>query len=116
MTTDHEALATLNIDIAHAETRGDKPFFENLLAPAFAFRRANGTVVDRQHFVDAVGPSAIRSTAIRSVTFAGTARALVSCVVTMDVQGTPRSFDNMRLFIRADQGDWKLLAWANEAL
>jgi len=85
-----------------------------LLAPSFAFRRANVVVVDRQHYIDAVTISPPRTTSIRSVTFAGKSRAAVSCVVTNRGQGTKNDFDNLRVFIRADDGRLKLLAWANK--
>ena len=54
MNTGHESLEALNVEIGNAESRGDKPFFEGLLAPSFAFRRVTGVVVDRKQFLDAV--------------------------------------------------------------
>jgi hypothetical protein len=116
MAGDHERLEALNVDIGNAESRGDKAFFENLLAASFAFRRANGVVVDRKQYIEAVATSAARTTAVRSITYAGKARAIVSCIVRMDVQGVRKDFDNLRVFIRADGDTWKLLAWANEPL
>jgi hypothetical protein len=116
MSTDHDALGILNVDIGNAESRGDKAYFEALLAPAFAFRRAGGAVVDRKQFIDAVAASAQRSTTIRSITLLGEARAILCCVVAMDVQGVRKEFDNLRVFVRGDDGKWKLLAWANEAV
>ena len=114
MAAERETLEALNLEIGNAEGRGDKGFFEDLLAPSFAFRRANGVVVDRKQYIEAVATSAARTTAIRSISFAGKARAVVTCIVTMDVQGTRKDFDNLRVFVRADDGAWKLLAWANE--
>ena len=116
MSTERETLETLNLEIGNAEARGDKGYFEDLLAPAFAFRRASGVVVDRKQFIEAVAAGAQRTTSIRSITFAGKARAVVSCVVTMEVQGAKKDFDNLRVFVRADDGRWKLLGWANEAV
>ena len=116
MSTDHEALGKLNVDIGNAESRGDKGYFEDLLTPAFAFRRASGVVVDRKQFIEAVAPGAERTTTVRSITFAGRARAVVACTVAMDVQGTKKDFDNLRVFVRGDDGKWKLLGWANEAV
>src|SRR5262245_48191966 len=115
MGTDREALEALNVDIGNAETRGDKAYLEDLLAPAFAFRRASGVVIDRKQFIDAVAASAQRTTTVRSITFAGRAREVVSCIVAMELQGVKKDFDNLRVFVRADDGQWKLLAWANEA-
>lgn len=114
MATDHEALTALNLEIGNAETRGDKAFFEALLAASLAFRRANGAVVDRQQFLDAVAPGAARTTSIRSITFAGKARAVVSCIVSMEIQGAKKDFDNLRVFVRAADEKWQLMAWANE--
>lgn len=116
MSTDHESLEATNVEIGNAETRGDKSYFEDLLASSFAFRRVTGVVVDRKQYIDAVAPSAPRTTNVRSITFAGKARAIVSCVVTMEVQGAKKDFDNLRVFIRSDEGRWRLLAWANEAV
>lgn len=115
MSTDRETLEAVNIEIGMAESRGDKAYFEDLLAPAFAFRRVTGVVVDRKQYIDAVGASAVRMTSVRSITFAGSSRAIVSCVVTMDTAEGRKDFDNLRVFIRADAG-WKLMAWANEAV
>src|SRR5260221_1832330 len=110
MGTDHEWLETTNVEIANAETRGDKAFFEDLLAPSFAFRRVTGIVVDRKQYIDAVAPSAAKTTNVRSITFAGKTRAIVSCVVTMESQGAKKDFDKLRVFIRTADGPWKLLA------
>jgi hypothetical protein len=114
MSTDRETLEAVNIEIGNAEARGDKAYFEDLLAPAFAFRRVSGVVVDRKQYIEAVASSAARPTTVRSITFAGSARAIVSCVVTMETPDGKKDFDNLRVFIRTDSG-WKLMAWANEA-
>jgi hypothetical protein len=116
MGTDRDALETMNVEIGNAESRGDKAYFEDLLAPAFAFRRASGVIVDRAQFIGAVAPSAPRKTTVRSITFAGHARAVVSCVVAMDVEGVSKNFDNLRVFVLDADKRWKLLAWANEAV
>ena len=116
MNTVHESLEALNVEIGNAESRGDKAFFEELLASSFAFRRVTGVVVDRKQFLDAMAQGAPRTTNVRAITFAGKARAVVSCIVTMEVQGSNKDFDNLRMFIRTDDGRWKLLAWANEAV
>lgn len=115
MKSDNEVLATLNDDIAKAETRGDKAFFETLLAPVFAMRRANGKTASRDEFIKAVGPSAPRATELESVTLLGANRATVSCLVSMDTDQGAKRFHNLRLFVRADPASsWLLLAWANE--
>jgi len=116
METDHETLEVMNVEIGLAESRGDKGYFEDVLASSFAFRRVTGIVVDRRQYIDAVAPSAVRTTNVRSITYVGDARAVVSCIVTMEVQGAQKAFDNLRVFIRADDRRWRLLAWANEAM
>jgi hypothetical protein len=116
MSTDRETLEAMNVEIGHAEARGDKAYFEELLAPAFAFRRVTGVIVDRKQYIDAVAASAERKTRVRSITFAGNFRAIASCVVTMDTADGKKDFDNLRVFIRTDDAGWKLMAWANEAM
>ena len=116
MHSDHEELRALNVEIGNAEARGDTAFFEDLLAPAFAMRRADGKRIDdRTRFVSAVTKSAERSTEVHSITFFESNRALVVCTVALeDAQGT-KHFHNLRLFIReSSDSPWKLLAWANE--
>ena len=110
----YDRLAHLNARIGKAESEGDTRFFEDLLASAFAFRRANGVIADRAAFLGAVKKSPERDTQIDSITLFGSHRALVTCVVRMTVDGERRAFHNVRLFVSDESGDWKLLAWANE--
>jgi cbb3-type cytochrome oxidase subunit 3 len=115
--TDYEWLRQVNIDIGQAESAGTAAFFGGLLAPVFAFRRANGTIADRAAFLAAVAAGPARDTAIDSITFVGNDRAIVSCVVSMEVQGERRRFHNLRVFVKSDAGaSWLLMAWANEPL
>ena len=111
-------LRQLNLDIANAENDGAKPFFEPLLASAFAFRRANGAVVDRQGFLEALKAGGDRSTEPDSIRIMplGNSRALVTCVVSMGPPDQRKRFDNARLFARDEKQQWRLLAWANEAI
>jgi hypothetical protein len=114
MPNDYDDLAALNVDIATAETEGDAAFFEKLLAPQFAMRRANGAIIGRADFVAAVTKSQRRATAVESITFLGN-RALVQCIVSMGPTGDRNDFNNLRLFVReAPDHAWMLLAWANE--
>ena len=115
MEGDSDLLASLNDDIVQAETRGDAPFFEALLAPVFAMRRANGKTASREDFIKAVAPSAKRTTELEEVTLVGANRATVASVVTMDTDEGRKRFHNLRLFIRETPASpWLLLAWANE--
>jgi Domain of unknown function (DUF4440) len=115
MHPDSDSLRELNLKIGTAEADGDRTFLADVLAPAFAFRRASGTLVDRAAFLDAVKPSAHRETEIESITLHGKARALVSCIVTLLDGDQHQRFHNLRFFVRTDDA-WKLLAWANEPL
>lgn len=111
-------LKQLNLDIAAAETQGDKAFFDALLAPTFAFRRANGAFDDRRTFVASVTPGAdprhCEPDSIR-LTELGELRAFVTCTVTVrGKNGEDKRFHNARLFVRDATQSWRLLAWANE--
>jgi len=113
MQSDLEWLRSTNIEIGNAETQGNKAFFEALLAPSLAFRRANGQVVDRPTFIVGLGPSAKRTTNIQSIKLLEHNRALVECTVTMEADA--KRFHNIRLFVREGPSKpWTLLAWANE--
>lgn len=114
MRPDEDVLRELNTRIGVAETEGDREFLAEVIGPVLAFRRANGVLVDRASFLDGVKPSARRETEVTSVTLHGTARALVTCTVTLVDGEQRREFDNVRLFVRADGGQWRLIAWANE--
>jgi hypothetical protein len=116
MHPDYEQLRSLNVEIGNAETRGDSAFFDDLLAPVFAMRRADGKRMDdRGQFIAAVAESAERATEVESITFFEANRALVICIVAMETPEGLRRFHNVRLFTRqAADTPWKLLAWANE--
>ena len=114
MRGDFEALTRINHDITIAEDKGDADALKRYLAPAVAFRRANGTVVDRDGFLEGVKPSGPRELTIQSIALLGQQRALVTCIVSMSIGGRPATFDNARLFVRTNGGDWQLIGWANE--
>jgi hypothetical protein len=118
MQSDYEQLRALNVEIGEAESRGDSHFFEDLIAPVFVIRRADGrSLDDRTSFISAVAQSAQRTTEIQSITFFGANRALVECVVTMESSEGTKRFHNIRLFTRqAAATPWMLLAWANEPI
>jgi hypothetical protein len=117
METDLEWLRSTNIEIGNAETQGNKEFFETLLAPCLAFRRANGQILDRPNFIAGVSPSAKRTTNIQSITVLEKNRALIECTVTMEDDGGAKRFHNVRLFVReGESNQWMLLGWANEPI
>lgn len=107
MTSDIEALLRLNEAINAAENAGDLAALGTMIASRLAFRRRDGSLVDREGFLEAPRPGA-RRLRVESVQVHG-ARAFVACTVTD--AGT--STHNLRLFAKED-GAWKLLGWANE--
>lgn len=108
MDDDRPLLEQLQLEIGRREKAGDREGLERILAPALAFLRADGSVVDRDGYLDSVQESPARPTEVTSVQLYGN-RAVVECIVT---RGSER-FHNLRLFIR-HEGRWKLLGWANE--
>ncbi len=113
---DTHALSELTAKINAAENEGDRDFFSGILAPKFAFQRADGpkTVDDRVAFLQKVQPAQsggerILVKIVEPIQLYGN-RAVVSCIIRVGTQ----EFHNLRLFVRRD-GDWKLLAWANES-
>lgn len=112
-----EILTKLNVEMAERETKGDKAYFDELLAPTFAFRRANGAFDDRQIFLAGLRRGAERKCLEESVkvTPLGSKRAFVTCVVVLQGKKGPESFQNARLFVLDSTDSWRLLAWANEA-
>ena len=114
--TSYDELRRLNVKIGDAETRGDQRFFKELLAPAFSIRRADGKRIQtREQFIAAVAKSPRRTTDVQSISVFDANRAVVACIVAMDVPEGPTRFHNLRLFVRrSTRSQWKLLAWANE--
>jgi hypothetical protein len=112
--TTFETLRRVNVSISIAEDAGDAQGLDGLLAPKLAFRRANGEVVDREEFLAGVKRSGPRQTTLRAIVMLGRDRALVTCDVSLPVDGEQTTFENARLFIRTGGDEWKLLGWANE--
>jgi hypothetical protein len=126
-------LVRLNEEIAQREDQvaqddaATRTFFERLLAPVFAMRRAGGEQrhTDRAGYLGAIKPGP-RKTADIEVVFESPQCAVVTCVVRVrTASDTPQNgtnehwqeFRNVRLFTRPTEQDrWQLLAWANEPL
>jgi Domain of unknown function (DUF4440) len=106
MRTQVDALIRLNEAINTAENAGDLAALDRMTAARLAFRRRDGTVVDRDVFLAAAKPGQ-RRLQIESVQVFG-ARAVVACTVTDGAAVT----HNLRLFVQ-EGDDWKLLGWAN---
>lgn len=112
MQNDINALADLNIQIGEAESRGDRHWLDQHIAPVLAFKRSDElTFANRENFLSEVVPSERRDTEIVSIDLDGD-QAIVKCIVTMSPSG--EKYHNLRLFVR-HEGDWKLLGWANES-
>lgn len=115
MSTDLHWLHDTNARIPAAETAGDRAFFEPLLAPLFAIRRASGKIEGRDDFIAAVKASEKRTAEVLSIEVFGDTRAVVTSIVTMETAEGSKRFHNLRLFVREASGSsWMLLAWANE--
>jgi hypothetical protein len=109
--TEDEALRTINTRLNEAENTGDRDFLAGIIAPEFAFLRADGkTVDDGGRFLQKVAPREPCELTFEQIEVLGS-RAVVKCVVTC---GTER-YHNVRLFVRLES-QWKLLGWANERL
>jgi hypothetical protein len=113
--TTFETLRRVNEEISTAEDDGDVNTLNELMAPKLAFRRGNGKVVDREEYLAGVTPGGPRQTTMRAIVMLGRDRALVMCDVSLPVDGEQKTFENVRLFIRTDADEWKLLGWANES-
>jgi hypothetical protein len=113
---DANDLVQLNGEIAERETAGDTAWFDQLLAPQFAMRRANFAHMGRAEFLAAVARSALRSTEDVIVAHHTDRTAAVTCTVHMQqADGTWATYRNVRLFTRGSSThDWHMLAWANE--
>ena len=111
---DRRELERLNVEIGAAESRGDAEWLRGVIAPELVFQRANGAVATAEGFLLKVAPGAKRETAIEKVEVFG-GRAVVTCVVTMPVEGVAKRFHNVRLWVRRAKG-WVMLAWANEGV
>lgn len=111
MEADYGDLHSLNMEIGKAESEGNRRFFENLLAPAFAMSRANGVTETRETFLNHVMHSSPRSTQILSRSMLGTKTAAVTCLVEQD----GKTYENYRVFVRQSvNAPWRMLAWVNE--
>ena len=117
MSTAEDSLRALNEDIVAQESAGNTDYFEQLLADEFAMRRADlTTFVDRETFIAGVAESPARSNEDLDVVLQTSTLAVVRCTVATTKAGVPGLFNNVRLFVRADEQDrWRLLAWVNES-
>jgi hypothetical protein len=102
-----QELLSLNQEINAAENNGNLKHLEERITSLFAFRRRDGTIVNRDTFLQ--NPrSGNREIRIESIQVYGN-RAVVTCIVTDSGVST----HNIRLFTK-EGGNWMLLGWANE--
>lgn len=108
MRDDMELLSTLNVQICDAKDRGDKEWLADIVAPHFAFRKANGEIESREEFLASIRAGGRRETEVESIDIYGD-RAIATCVV----KSGGKRYHNLRMFVRL-QDKWTLLGWANE--
>ena len=117
MTTAHDdtGLRDLNVAIGDAEARGDRSFFERLLAPAFCMVRPDGLRFDdRASFLGALQPGPGRRTRVESVVTYDN-RAVVTCTVVKGGGADAAMHRNVRVFSRpAAAAAWQLVSWVTE--
>jgi hypothetical protein len=114
MPDDKQALIELNEQINDAENNGKREWLATILAPRLALQRADKprTIDDQVAFLQKVqkveheDKRVLRK--IEPIELYGD-RAIVKCIIAVGA----KEFHNIRLFVRRE-GDWKLLAWANE--
>jgi ketosteroid isomerase-like protein len=118
--TAEQTLTALNERFAVAERGRDEEFFRSVLADALVFRRANGTRVGKEQFVEGLMDESNRFDQLEAedleVVIYGTELALASLVVHAAGERAGERFEgdfrNTRLFVKED-GDWKCAVWFN---
>ena len=119
--TGTEELITLNVNIADWEQRRDAESIRKLdevMAQSLMFRRADGTVVDKQTFLQALqnpAPFTDRGSEDVVVTVRGERALATLVVVGTKPDGTVGRYRNVRFFLYRE-GRWQLVFWFNEEL
>jgi hypothetical protein len=114
----YDFLKCLNEQFAAMEQQRDekaKAWFRDVLSDQLVFRRANGSIMDKQKFLKSLDDQnsfTSRKAEDFSATIVGE-RALVTLVIhTMKADGTENCYRNIRLFSKQNQS-WKLELWYN---
>jgi len=117
LSSDQE-LRRLNEEMRVKEQAGEKPYFDELLADTFLFRRADGTIVDKRQYLDDLGsvaknPYERLESVVENVTLDGVS-GVVNVLVLAKRKKMERAavFQNVRVFIRQGE-NWKLIMWVN---
>jgi Domain of unknown function (DUF4440) len=108
-------LRQVNVAIGDAEARGDRSFFDRLLAPAFCMVRPDGLRFDdRTGFLAALQPGPRRRTRVEGVV-THDHRAVVTCTVAKGEGPDAATHRNIRVFSRPGPGTaWQLVCWVTE--
>lgn len=106
-------------DIAHdmgkAEKEGDKKSLERYLHQDLVFRRANGSIVNRETFLAELEARESLDWEFVEDQQDGTDTRADSVVVTLIVRTLGGTFRNVRVFVR-DDGEWRCKLWVNTRL
>lgn len=110
-------LTKINVEIGHAEARGDHDFFDALLAPVFTMVRPDGVRFNtRAEFLEALTSGPPRRTRVESVVTYDN-RAIVTSTVGKGRAQDLQFHRNIRVLSRADaHHPWQLVAWVTEPL
>ena len=84
-------------------------YFEKLLLDSFVFRRVNGKTVNKEEYLDGLGPQGrvFVPPGVDVINFGD--MAVASLVIGIG----EAKYRNIRIFIRDNDGDWKLQMWCN---
>jgi hypothetical protein len=116
---DADDLTALNINIAEWEQRRDRDCttkLDALLSPSLLFRRADGTVVNKDAFMLGLqkpSPFTHRRSEEVAVTVAGDRALATLVVVATRPDGAVGRYRNVRLFFHRD-ATWQLEFWFND--
>jgi len=113
-----QELRRLNEEIRVKEQAGEVAFFDELLADNFLFRRADGTIVDKRHYLGdlalvAENPYERLESVVENMTLDG-GSGVVNVLVIAKRKKMDRAavFQNVRVFSHEDE-NWKLIMWVN---
>lgn len=120
--SDERRLVRLNEQLADAERTKDTAYFERVLSADLEFRRADGSVVTKQQFIDQLAdrayeydePLDVRATVLGTLAVVTLVVRAAGTTGTKSFRGVYR---NIRLFRRAKTDDsWELARWYNDRI
>src|SRR5262245_24701218 len=104
-------LTKINHAIATAEKDKDASVLQKILADDLRFRRANGTIVDKEQFLKDLTNTEYLEIEGIEVSLAGST-AVVSLIVHLSENRDKDSYRNIRVF-RKQAETWELTMWVN---